>query len=254
MGGWLRRFLVFLVLLAGLGIPLGYWLRGRNARAESRRPWTAAVVDFQVPPPLRVEIPPPEREKSEPSRQESGPPPGASLEVVLPRDLSRSFPPGRLLLRLRGPNGASRLLPLGLLEKARWEDLPPGLWRLTLLVGPPGPEALPLWEGKTLLKPEEAKRLEIPSPPLAALEGKVILAGPEGSAPAPPGLPVILFAPGGVRKTKTGEGGRFSFQGLLPGPALLVVERGSGSSLGPSAQEIRLQAGTPTQVTLTLRR
>ena len=253
MGGWFRKTLVLLVLILGLGIPMGYWLKGKIARAESRKAF-AGVSSLEFPPPLAVK-PPSLEPLSRPQAKRISPRPTASLVVRLSGKAWRLLPPGSLTLLLQGPDGVSRIQPVEGKPLA-WKDLPPGPWALRLVPSPPGKEARSLWKGETRLAPGEKETLEIPPLPLAALQGRVVLQGKgdKKTPPGPAGLQVRLYTSGGVRTTRTDGKGRFSFQGLLPGPALLVLAGGPSSGLGGTCQEILLQEGTASKVTLELRR
>ena len=254
MGGWFRKVLVFLILVLGLGIPIGYWVKGEIARAESRKPLHTSP-SFQVPPPLDVKLPPMEPLRASPLS--AGAPKarkaGAALELAFKGKAWRTLPQGTLTILLRGPGGASRALPLGKSAPA-WKDLPPGKWTILVVPSPPGKGSAPLWKAEVELPPGEEVQREVPPPALASLEGKVILAGKGEKPAAPEGLQIRLFTQGGVRTTRTGPDGSFSIEGLLPGKALLMAAGGPSSAMGGTCQEIILQGGTRSKVTLELRR
>ena len=254
MGGWFRKVLVFAILLLGLGIPLGYWVKGKIARAESRKPLESSP-SLPFPPPMEVKVsslsldPLPSKGAAQPS------PAPASLDLAFAGKAWKSLPPGCLTLELTGPGGSSRVLSV-VAKTLRVPNLPAGAWTLRLLPSPPGKESSPLWRGRTRLSPGERKSLAIPAPPLASLEGKVVLVGKGGEkAPSGPGgLQVRVYTEGGVKTTRTRDDGSFSLEGLLPGPALLMVAEGPSSGLGGTCQEILLKGGTCSRVTLNLRR
>ncbi len=232
---------------------MGYWLKGKIARAESRKAF-AGVSSLEFPPPLAVKFPSLEP-LCRPLAKGISPRRTASLVVRFSGKAWRLLPPGSLTLLLQGPAGVSRVQPVEGNPPA-WKDLPPGPWTLQVVPSPPAKEARPLWKGKIRLAPGKEATLEIPPLPLAALQGRVVLQGKgdKKTPPGPAGLQVRLYTSGGVRTTRTDGKGRFSFEGLLPGPALLVLAGGPSSGLGGTCQEILLQGGISSKVTLELRR
>ncbi len=253
MGNWFRKTLVFSILALGVGIPMGYWLKGTIARAENRKTLPGAD-SLRFPPPPDLKIPP--LEPLSQAREGGTSLPASSLEVTFSGTAWTSLPKGSLTLVLRGPRGASYIHPVEG-KPLRFKDLPPGPWTLQVVPSPPGKEAPPLWSGKITLGPGAGKTLEVPSPPLASLEGKVLVQGRiDQKGPNDPGagLEVRIYTSGGIKKTRTDKEGRFSFRGLLPGRALLVLAGGPSSGMGGTCQEIFLQGGTRSKVTLELRR
>ncbi len=250
MGGFFRKVLVFLVLVLGLGIPIAYWVKGKIARAETRNPLSLSP-GLEEPAPLKIgdlSLPPlPGRSAPPPSPD----PEAATLEVHLQGEAWRDILPRTLTLVLQGPEKTSRMVPLeGGTTLLR--GLLPGTWSLEMVPSPPGSEAAPLWKGRLRLQAGTVKKIQLPPPPLANLVGKVTLAG--GPQEKCAGIEVRLFTQGGVRTTRTGPAGTFTFKHIIPGMALLVVAGGPSSAMGGTCQEIRLEAGTPTKVALELRR